>query len=60
MPLDALTTQRIRALEIVMAWVIESSMADPPGDYMKEAMNPTYILEFAEKIEAGQAEVEDG
>ena len=60
MPLDALTTQRIRALETVLAWVIESSMVDPPRDFLGQAISPTYILELAEKIEAGLAEVEDG
>ena len=60
MPLDALTTQRIRALEIVVAWIIESSMVDPPNEFGAAAQVPTYILELAENIQKGQVEAEDG
>ena len=57
MPLDALTTQRIRALEIVVAWLIEQSlMEDTVQEFDATAMSPTYILELAENI---QSEAED-
>ena len=53
MPLDALTTQRIRALEIVLSWLIGQSIAGGPEyvpEFVEAAQNPTYILELAEKI----------
>ena len=60
MPLDALTTQRIRSLEIVVAWLIENQL-DASLDYPLSsyaAANPTYILELAENIIEGNEEEE--
>ena len=56
MPLDALTTQRIRALEIVVAWLIEQSIPLVDPGFNKAAMVPTYILELAEQISAEEVE----
>lgn len=56
MPLDALTQQRIRALEIVVAWLIEQSFDNPDDDFALSSQNPNYILELAENI---MGELED-
>ncbi len=56
-PLDALTLQRLRSLEIVLAWLIEQSMVEPPEDFAQSAIKETYILELADKIQEAQ---EDG
>lgn len=60
MPLDALTTQRIRALEIVVAWLIGSRLEEYFVDdqFAEVSMEPTYILELAEKIQEAQEEEE--
>ena len=49
-PLDALTTARIRSLEIVVAWLIEQSLDAPNPVFSEAAMEPTYILDLAESI----------
>lgn len=49
-PLDALTLARLRALEIVLAWLIEQSLDESDPEFTAAAMDPQYILELAEKI----------
>ena len=68
-PLDALTLQRLRSLEIVVAWLVGivvtyiSGRTDPRTvvdsfmeDFAAASDSPTYILELAEQI---QGEEED-
>ncbi len=56
-PLDALTLQRLRSLEIVVSWLIGQSLSgEPDPNFAFASMDPTYILELAERI---QEELED-
>ena len=65
MPLDALTTQRIRSLEVVLAWLIgrtvafDSGVGETPPEFFDEAMAPAYMLELAEKIQEQLEEAEE-
>lgn len=59
-PLDALTQQRIRSLEIVVSWLIEQHVLEATDpDFHEAAMSPTYILELAEKIQEAREAEED-
>jgi len=61
MPLDALTTQRIRSLEIVVAWLIEQSLMEEADHqpFLDVALSPAYIIEFAENIMEANEVVEE-
>ena len=50
MPLDALTSQRIRALEIVLAWLIAQSIESTEEGFDEASSSFTYIMDLAEKI----------